>query len=113
MSVDGTKRDVCVDAPFFLLPAARFRADVWHRAAIGAHPLGATSYYFNSAPTIQALGSTPRAYARTAHLSPGSPAIPPQFKASVLVSMARHEPVELFERRNATHETDADQRHAG
>ena len=94
MSVDGMKRDVCVDEPVPLVPAARMRAVVWHGAAISVQPMDAASYFSNSTSTTQAPCSPPRAYARTARLSPGSPAIPPQFKASVTVSMARYEPVE-------------------
>ena len=95
--MDGLKQDVCVDEPVPLVPAARMRAVVWRGAAISVHPVGAASYFRNSTSTTQAPCSPPRAYARTPHLSSGSPAIPPQFKASVPVSMARYEPVGSYE----------------
>jgi hypothetical protein len=83
LSVNGMKRDVCVDEPDSDLPAVRFRAVFWHGLAISVHTTDASS----------SPRSPPRAYAGTYCLSSGSPAIPPLFKASVLVSIARQEHV--------------------
>jgi hypothetical protein len=87
------KRDVCVDEPDSNMPTVRFRPVFWHELAISPCKAGEPSYLLNSTPTTQPPRIPPRAYAKTCHLSLGSPAIPPQFKASVLASKARQEHV--------------------
>jgi hypothetical protein len=88
------KRDVCVDDPDSQLPAVRFRPVFRHGSAISARQPGATSYFSpDSISTTKPPRSPPRAHIKTYCLSLGSPAIPPQFKASVLVSVARQERV--------------------
>ena len=87
------KRDVCVDEPDLYMPTVRFRPVFRHGLAISPRQTGATSYQFDSVSTTQHPRIPPRAYAKTCHLSLGSPAIPPHFKASVLVSKAHQEHV--------------------
>jgi hypothetical protein len=85
------KRYVCVDEPDLYMPAGRFRPCFWHGSATSARQTGAISDQADSVSPTQLIRSPPRAYIKTYHLSSGSPAIPPQFKASVLVSRARQE----------------------
>jgi hypothetical protein len=87
------KRDVCVDDSDSQLPAVRFRPVFRHGSTISARQTGAISYLSDSTSTTKHPRSPPRAYIKTYCLSLGSPAIPPQFKASVLVSIARQERV--------------------
>jgi hypothetical protein len=87
------KRDVCVNEPDSNLPAVRFRAVFWHGSAISSCETDAIGYLSNSISTAQAPRPHPRAHTKNDSLGLGSPAIPPQFKASVLISKARQEHV--------------------
>jgi len=44
LSVNGMKRDVCVDEPDSYLPAGRFRPVFWNELAISVHTADARSY---------------------------------------------------------------------
>jgi hypothetical protein len=85
------KQYVCVNEPDLRMPAGRFCPVVWYGPAIDAFQIGAASYPTHSEHPAKPICSPPCAHIETCHLSFGSPAIPPQFKASVPVSIARQE----------------------
>jgi hypothetical protein len=94
MFANGMKRNVFVDEPDSNLPAARLRAAIWRGSAISSNTMGASNgYFFSNCVATQDHRSPPRAHTSTYCLSSGSLAIPPHFKASVLVSIARQEQV--------------------
>jgi hypothetical protein len=85
------KQYVCVDEPDSCMPAVRFRPAFSHGFAIGALQSGATSYPSDGTHPAKPICSPPHAHSKACYISFGSPAIPPQFIASVPVSIARQE----------------------
>ena len=110
-SVNGLKRDVCADVPDESMPTERFRPVAWHESASSPRQTGATSYAIDSKFTNASPRSPPRAYASSPHLSRSSPAIPPRIRFVSPGINAHFGHVKLM--KDAIHETDANQRHAG
>jgi hypothetical protein len=110
-SVNGMKRDVCADVPDESKPTERFRAVALHESASSPRKTGATSYAIDSEFTNASPRSPPRAYASSPHLSRSSPAIPPRIRFVSSGINAHFGHVTLM--KDALHETDAYQRHAG
>ena len=94
-SVNGMKRDVCVDQPDSFLPAVRFRFVVrfaWAESVSSPRKAGSTSYQPDSKCTTAPPRSPPRAHTKTHCLSPGSRLFP-SLQSVSSVSIARHEQV--------------------
>lgn len=82
-SVNGMKRDVCVDEPDRVVPAKRHRSADGHASAVSPRKTGAACYQIGSISTNASPRPHPRAYAAAHGLSRSSPAIPPHVNASV------------------------------